>query len=195
MNASSSRELIVQGFIIVAVCIGGWMMFVQPKLEEVRKHEATIAEATGNPLLADREAVERMANRLSSVRDRIGEIERQNSFTSDSSQMYGLIKKCSERHGVSVKRLDPGSSRGQAEQTGPIRVTAFNMTVSGTYQRVAAFLESVNGLEGFLRPVLLRLSPTQGEERLVEAQFSCEAVSIALPDSLTAMAGGTDAVE
>jgi hypothetical protein len=35
MNAILSREFLSQLIIVVAACVGGWMMFVEPKMTEL----------------------------------------------------------------------------------------------------------------------------------------------------------------
>ncbi len=194
MNFMIDRETISQVVIILALCIGGWLLIVEPKLSELQELDAMIAQTTANPMLLAEGTFERMVGQLDDVRDRVGEILTLNSFASDSSHMYGLIMDLADQSGITVQRLDPGTSSGQKSGDDPVQVTSFDMTVEGEYENVASFLHTVDGMTGFVRPVALQLTPKQVNGRdLVEARFACEAVSFALPEVLTAMVGGSDA--
>jgi len=195
MNFAIDRETIAQVVIILALCLGGWMMIVEGRIDELAELGATIAEATANPLLEQEGTLDEMVGQLDGVRGRLHRIEKMNGFARDSSRMYSLIMDLAEEHGVVVQRLDPGSGprRSEAEETA-VSVTTFDMTVTGGYEQIASFLDAVASLTGFVRPVALTLTPRQDDSgERVEARFACEAVSFALPDALAVMLGGSDA--
>lgn len=196
MNGPLDRQLIAQIIIILAICAGGWMMIVQPQIDELTRLQATIAEIRNSQVPMGEGTIEQMADELAKVRDRFQRIETRNEFASDSTRIYGLIMDLADEHGVTVQRLDPGSDQRSADEDAPVRVTTLDMTIEGGYEQVAIFLESVEHLEGFIRPLTLTLTPREEEGRsFVEARFACQALRFALPDVLTAMVGGNDADE
>ena len=194
MNGPLDRQLIAQIVIIVAVCAGGWMTFVEPNIDELHRLEATIAEASSSPLPMGQETIEQMADQFAQVRDRFRRIEVKNEFAGDSTRIYGLIMDLAEEHGVTVQRLDPGSDRRSNDEEAPVRFTTLDMTIEGGYEQVAVFLEAVEALDGFIRPLTLSITPREEDGRsFVEARFACQAVRFTLPQELTAMVGGADA--
>ena len=194
MNGPLDRQLIAQIVIIVAVCAGGWMTFVEPNIDELHRLEATIAEASSSPLPMGQETIEQMADQFAQVRDRFRRIEVRNEFAGDSTRIYGLIMDLTEEHGVTVQRLDPGSDRRSRDEEAPVRLTTLDMTIEGGYEQVAVFLEAVEALDGFIRPLTLSITPREEDGRsFVEARFACQAVRFTLPEELTAMVGGADA--
>lgn len=196
MNGPLDRQLIAQIIIILAICAGGWMMIVQPQIDELTRLQATIAEIRNSQVPMGEGTIEQMADELAKVRDRFQRIETRNEFAGDSTRIYGLIMDLADEHGVTVQRLDPGSDQRSADEDAPVNVTTLDMTIEGGYEQVAIFLESVEHLEGFIRPLTLTLTPREEEGRsFVEARFACQALRFALPDVLTAMVGGNDADE
>ena len=194
MNIVIDRQLAAQIMIMLAICVGGWMMIVEPKLNEINKLEATIAEATANPMLAAQQSVEDMADELQTVRDRLGWIEAQNNFAGDSSQIYGLVMDLAEKHSITVQRLDPRSDRGADDEEKTVHVMGFNMMVRGEYIQVAEFMRALEGLSAFISPMTVRLAPAEIDGRtVVEARIDCESVSFMVPDELAAMAGVSNA--
>lgn len=196
MNGPLDRQLIAQIIIILAICAGGWMIIVQPQIDELTRLQATIAEIRNSQVPMGEGTIEQMADELTKVRDRFRRIETRNEFAGDSTRIYGLIMDLADEHGVTVQRLDPGSDQRSADEDAPVNVTTLDMTIEGGYEQVAIFLESVEHLDGFIRPLTLTLTPREEEGRsFVEARFACQALRFALPDVLTAMVGGNDADE
>jgi len=194
MNGPLDRQLIAQIVIILAVCAGGWMTLVEPNIDELHRLEATIADAASSPLPMGQESIEQMADQFARVRDRFRRIEVRNEFAGDSTRIYGLIMDLAEEHGVTVQRLDPGSDRRSRDEEAPVRLTTLDMTIEGGYEQVAVFLEAVEELDGFIRPLTLSITPREEDGRsFVEARFACQAVRFTLPEELTAMVGGADA--
>ncbi len=194
MNASFDRKLIAEIFVMLAVCIGAWMMIVDPQKGALAELEAIIETAKTNPLRASREQIEQMAFRIDAVRTRVRKIESESGLARDSSRTYGLIMGLAKEYDVTVRRLDPSPPGRSADAADPVQVTGFTMNVEGTYERVAMFIEGVQSLNGFVRPGSLSVTPlgNTGAAR-VTAQFSCEGLSFTLPDSLTVMLESSDA--
>ncbi len=194
MIASFDRKLIAEVVVMLAACIGAWMMIVDPQKGELAELEATIETAKTSPVRASRVQIEQMATRIDAVRTRVREIESESGLARDSSRTYGLIMGLPKEHDVTVRRLDPSPAGRSAAAADPVQVTGFTMSVEGTYERVALFIEGVQALNGFVRPGNLSVRPwgDTGAAR-VTAQFSCEGLSFTLPDSLTVMLESSDA--
>jgi hypothetical protein len=120
--AGVDRDLIAQVVIIIAACVGGWMVFVHPKAAELDSIERVIelhsshAEAphglSDDEL--DRSTIERAAQRMGEIRRRVGEIELANAIGRDSSRLYATMTDLARRHGVQVQNLQPGASADAA---------------------------------------------------------------------------------
>ena len=194
MNDLLDRELIAHVVIALAACVGAWVVFVQPRTAELHRLESAARQVSAVPHLTDHGSVERLADRVRQVREQIGDIQMQNASTRDSSRMYALIMKCATDHGVRIDHLDPEGDRRESKEQRSHETTKFQMQVEGSYDQVGAFLEAVDGIEGFIRPVALNLLPKDNEGRsLVKAQFTCETIRFAVPPVLVAMKGGGDA--
>jgi len=190
MNGVFDRRMVAEFIILLAVCVGAWMMIVEPKAAELRELEASVAAVEQNPAMNNHGAVKHMASRLDDVRDRARAIARQNEFGRDSSRIYGIIMSLAKEHGVTVDRLDPGASRGGGAGANTVQVSSFDLRVQGRYEAMAAFLSAIENVDGFVRPMQLTLTPrgTVGNES-VEARFMCEALTFTMPEALTAMVG------
>ena len=194
MNASFDRKLIAEAVVMVAVCIGAWMMIVDRQRGALAELEAIIETAKRNPVRASRAQIEQMASRIDAIRTRVRTIEFESGLARDSSRTYGLIMGLAKVHDITVRRLDPSPAGRSPDAADPVQVTGFTMSVEGTYERVALFIEGVQALSGFVRPGILSVTPlgNTGAAR-VTAQFSCEGLSFTLPDSLTVMLESSDA--
>ena len=192
MNASFDRKLIAEVVVMLAVCIAAWMMIVDRQKDALAELEAVIETEKSNPVRASREQIEQMATRIDAVRTRVQTIESESDLARDSSRTYGLIMELAKEHDITVRRLDPSPAGRSAAD--PVQVTGFTMTVEGSYERVALFIEGVQALSGFVRPGILSITPSgdTGAAR-VTARFSCEGLSFTLPDSLTVMLESSDA--
>lgn len=197
MNEFVDRKLIAECIVLLSVCVGAWLMAVRPKLTRLQELEVSIAEAQSDPARESRQSVEQIAAKLDDVRAQVREIEGQNALGRDSSQMYGLIMDLAKAHDVTVGRLDPGSNARSGAASDAVEVTAFSMSVGGKYRQVAAFLEGIADIDGFVRPGSLSLTPEgyAGDNALVSAQFACETLNFAVPEALASIVGDDDADE
>ena len=69
------REFMTQTFIALGVCLGGWMFFVQPKLEELHELDTEITNLKSKGSTLTHEHVERVALQAPILRNRSEEIE------------------------------------------------------------------------------------------------------------------------
>jgi len=186
MNDVLTRELLAQAVIVLAICVGGWMMLVQPAAEELAKIENEIAQSRAAATGLNQDAIEKLANRMNDLRQRVQTVQRRSRLDADSSRLYGLIMKLARENGVIVRRLQPGSGR-EMSADGLIGRTNIEVAAEGGYEQVAAFLDAVGNLDGFIRPVSLTLTPRHGDAggQLASAVFSCQALSFTLSEALS----------
>lgn len=184
------RNVFAELTIAVAICVGGWMLCINPQVQELRELEDKIVAATASPMLSSQQAIEKMARRMQEVRMRVAAIESHNRLMRDPGRIYDLIMKQAEERQVTIEQLSPTSSRGNGEQQGPVQMTTYNLRVLGPYEGVVAFVRSLDEIEGFIRPVTLTLAPTPQEKLdLIEGRITFEAAVFELPKVLAAMAG------
>jgi len=189
MNVFLDRRLLSEFAIVLALCIGGWMMFVQRKIVELQGLEAAVHEASAHVLQSDQGAVEHMAGQLQTVRSKMQAIEARNAFARDSSHLYGAVMSLAETHGVTVKRLDPDASKGtQADEDQPVHIARFSLLGEGDYESVASFLGAIDRIQGYVRPLSLTLGPREGTiGPEVQIRYEGEALSFRLPGALSAL--------
>ena len=183
MNLAPDREFLTQGSIALSLCLGGWMFFVRPASEELRLLESEIAQRKVHIASTDQAAVERVAGFAPALRRRAEEIEARGHLA-DSSQVYGCVKTLAEAHSVAVNNLRPGPDpqRGRDKSFTATRV---DMTVDGEYENIAMFLDGLNRMGAYLRPVSVQLTPTRGPTpTFTSMQLSFEVLRFSLPPEL-----------
>jgi Tfp pilus assembly protein PilO len=193
MNHGEHRRAAAHVVIVVAVCIGGWMMLIEPKAAELARMEAAIAQRRASPAATDPAFVQKLADQAQALKARIAAIEARSELATDSSAVYRRIRALAEEHQVNLLSLNPGAARAGSAGEGaqPLSTTRIDLTVEGRYEPVARFIESVAAIDGFIRPASLTLSAvSRGSERLVSAQLACDAIGFTLPDSITVLKGG-----
>lgn len=194
MSFQADREFIIQALIIFAVCIGAWMIAVQPKVRELSRLEQTIAENSPAAGAINQQTVEDAAARMGSVRQRLTQIDAANRLAGDSSKLYGLVMDLADTHGVQVQSLQPGAVQKKSSTESPVSVMRLDLMVEGSYENVASFLEAVNDLDVFVRPNSLQIAPTRVNGKpLVSATFGCDVLSFAVGDTLTTLMDPTAA--
>ncbi len=192
MNFPIDRELIVHFVLALGVCLGGWMTFARPKLDELRELQISIAR-NRQVAAVDPTAVQDIGHKTAQLAGRATLINTRSRTGGDSSQLYGVITSLARSHGVRVPSLDPGSGP-RASADVPVAATRVELTVEGGYESVASFLHALDGIAGFVRPVALSLTPFErNDEPAVRARYVCESVNFHVPEALAAIRGENDA--
>jgi Tfp pilus assembly protein PilO len=172
MSARVDRNLVSQVAIVLAICVGGWMMLIQPRAQELADLQSVLDQAAGSREGGSTAALERLTNRVVELRDRIEEINAANSVAGDSSALYDGMMKLAQQSGVRVTNLSPGSEP-TLERDGRVSVRRVDVAIEGTFQSAAQFIDSVESLGGFVRPSSLSVTPRQVEGRnIVSARLS-----------------------
>ena len=184
MIALLDRRFLAQGLIVAALILGGWMMFVQPRVVELRAIEAQIAEASVGLQKTDEIAVQLIAQQAARIRTRISEIVAASTAAEDTAGLYRQVMTLATQHDVIVESLNPGTAAAAGVDKS-VQVASINMAVHGGYEQIASFLDALDSLRGFVRPGSLTITPREdGEQRIVQAQVVCEAMRFALPEKL-----------
>lgn len=195
MNIAVPRQLVAQAIIVLAVCVGAWIIVVKPKAAELVQLEQTISESTAALSSMSPETVENLQRKIASVQKRVAQVKLHNQLAEDSSRLYGLVMDLADEHGVQVQRLQPGSGLKKPNSESPFGSMKIDLTVEGRFSAIATFLEQITNLEAFIRPVSLQITPTTTADgaSIATAEFGCEVLSFTLADALVNLKpGATD---
>ena len=187
MNLSFDRDFIIQAFIVVCICVGGWMFLVQPGDTELRALDAVIADRRDVTGSMNHANVEEIANQATVIRARVREIYTAGHFSKDSSALYGRITALAKQHEVKVKNLRSGDEQQMGDKGHMFAVTRVDMTVDGEYEQIAMFLASMDEMGAHLRQVSVQIAPSRSQfGSWTVMQLGFEAIRFNLPESLTA---------
>lgn len=187
MNLPIDRDFVVQAFIALSLCVGGWMFLVAPGAGELRELDAVIADRRRLAASMDHTKLEEIARYAPVIRQRTRDIHAAGNFSKNSSALYGRISSLAKQHEVKVKNLRPGVEHQMGGKDNRFIVMRIDMTVDGEYERIARFLESMDEIGAYLRPVFVQIAPGKGEVgSFTVMQLGFEAIRFNLPDSLTA---------
>ena len=189
MSSTMHRETVSHAVIIAAVCIGAWMLFVQPKMREVVELESTASLAKSEEGAISQADIEVAGRKMAVIRRQVEQIQAGSLLSRDTSKLYGLIMDLAGKHGVAVQTISPGATI-RNEETG-VSQTRIEISAEGRFEHVAGFLDAMDQIDGFLRPVSLTMvALSEGPAGSVIVKSGWEAMTFELPPALTAMAGG-----
>ena len=189
MIANLDRAVIVQFLIGLALTVGGWLFFVQPRLDELRQLETAIAEYRARSSSLGTAASDQFAQRASLLRAQVAQIDRKNTIARDSAVLYARITSLAKQHDVLVQSLQPSTAPTPGRETG-VAVSRVDLTIRGGYEQVAAFIGAIDAFDGYLRPSTLLIAPAQvGGEPAVTARLGCDALSFTLPPEIAQLQG------
>ena len=189
MIVNLDRAMIVQFLIGLALTAGGWLFFVQPRLDELRQLETAIAEYRARSSSLGTAASDQLAQRAKLLRAQVAQIARKNTIARDSAVLYARITSLAKQHDVLVQSLQPSTVPTASGETGVV-VSRVDLTIRGGYEQVADFIEALDGFGGYLRPSTLVITPTQvGGEAAVTVRLGCDALSFTLPPEIAQLQG------
>jgi Tfp pilus assembly protein PilO len=192
MTPPIDRQFLANVLVIIGVCVGAWMLIVEPKMVELAKLETEIAEHKAAPTISP-ELIQAAAQRNARTTARVEDIMASNRMADDSSEFYGLIMDLADRHQVQIKSMQPKPSTKSTVEP-PFRVMRIDLAVEGEFERIAAFLDDIHDIPAFTKPLSLTLSPTMTNDmRAVTASFSCGVLSFTIPPTLANAGATTDA--
>ncbi len=189
MIVNLDRAMIVQFLIGLALTVGGWLFFVQPRLDELRRLETAIAESRARTSLLGTAASDQLAQQARLLRAQVAQIDRKNTIALDSAVLYARITSLAKQYDVLVQSLQPSSAPTASGETGVV-VCRVDLTIRGGYEQVADFIEALDGFGGFLRPSTLAITPVQVDgEAAVTVRLGCDALSFTLPPEIALLQG------
>ncbi|MCH8259400.1 MAG: hypothetical protein IIC46_04255 [Planctomycetes bacterium] len=191
MIANLDRAIIVQFLIGLALTVGGWLFFVQPRLDELRQLETSIVESRARSSSLGTAASDQLAQRARLLRAQVAQIDRKNTIALDSALLYARITSLAKQHHVLLQSLQPSTVPTSSGETDVV-VCRVDLTIRGGYEQVAAFIEALDGFGGYLRPSTLVITPAQvGGEPTVTVRLGCDALSFTLPPEIAQLKGGS----
>ena len=189
MSVPVDREFITQAIIVLGACLGSWVIFVQPKAEKLHQVEAVVEQGRVQAAARNHASIEKIANYAPKLRARCDEIELRSRLSRDSAVLYGQIMALATDAGVNVKNLQPRVERDVSGAR--MAVTQIDMTVEADFERIAAFLESLDTIGAYLRQSSLQITPAgRGDKPYAVVQVSCEALSFKVPEAMAHVRGG-----
>lgn len=186
---SIDRELLTQALIALGACIGGWMVFVQPKSTELTQLKNTVEELRERSAELSHLSVDVIAGLAPNLKARSDAIEAKGRLAQDSSLLYGRIMSLAQQHDIQVKNLRPGAEhKGGRDKT--MIVTRLDMTAEGEFEQIAKFLEALDGIGTYIRATSVQIAPTKrrgGSNTVLQLGF--ETLRFGLPKAVTDVRG------
>lgn len=182
-----SRESLSFAVVVCGACIGAWVLLVQPQHKVLHALEAEI-RSYESPEETDEAAIQDMARRTSQLRRRLIEVEQASALGRDSSGLYNVLVDKARSHNVHVRSLKPGAREEVSQLVSKRRV---HISVEGTYEQIASFIDGVNDMPQYTRPNSMTLLPRHGDghKYIVHANLGWDVMSFELPDELVAVQG------
>lgn len=179
------RAALVNGVIMVALCVGGYMMLVdgpRQRATDARVEAEAIAEQ-----LKDADSQREDVPRLTSVREKIrsesARLADQGRLARDDRELYSTVMALADTSGVMVEQLLPAKLPPKPPvplgQAGPPDArdgqAAYNIAAVGTYAQVAEFIRGLRTTMGHTLVRSVRMTPTMDEEsQIVRAVIETE---------------------
>ncbi len=185
MRVPADRDFIIQTFIALGFCIGGWIIFVKPQVQSMSRLEAEIAQIESQSARVSNAVFEKIAAQAPRLRRRAQDIRAKGALAKDSAALYSQIRTVATEHDVQIKNVRQGLDQEHVVGGTTFVVQRVDMKVEGEFERIARFLEALNSIETYLRPVSLQVSPTTGGNgSYTVMQFGFESVRFNLPVAL-----------
>ncbi len=187
MRLPIDRDSVVQAFIVLSLCVGGWMFLVEPGAQQLRELDAISKQQRLIAASLDYENLRASADMAPMIRRRTRAIFAAGHYSTDSSALYDRITSQSKVYDVQVKNLRPGIERQMGDKQHSFVVTRIDMTVEGDFERIAMFLEAMDEIGAYLRAVSVQIAPSKGGgDSSTVMQLGFEAIRFDLPESLMA---------
>ncbi|MFN0132124.1 MAG: hypothetical protein ACKVW3_06290 [Phycisphaerales bacterium] len=189
-----SRELIAPCAIGLAICLGGYMVLVEPVANRLHASRAELVALStlvreGEVVLAQSPELTRAANE---AREQAKAIEEQSRLAKDERALFAAITSLAGYHGVRVEQVS--SARQETHRAPattptarPVVSTDHSLTLAGAYADLVPFLRAVRTDLGYVMIVSARITPKPepGAVRvdLVLRHFAFDASPILAPDA------------
>ncbi len=187
------RDFLAQVVIVLAICAGAWLVVVQSRAAEVARLQGQLSEIGSTSALASQEGIEALAAKFATYKSRLQAIEQRNRVSVDTSSLYASIMRLATESQVTVHSLQPTQARDSGNRPQAVRASRLEITISGKFEDVSRFLDSVFEIDAHIRPTGLHLIPTDhGDKRIVSARFTCEILAFAVDEALASIGGANN---
>ena len=187
MSLPIDRDFVIQAFIVLSLCVGGWMFLVEPGARELHDLDANSTDHRTIAASLDYRSLRESAEKAPMIRRRTRAIFAAGHFSTDSAALYDRITAQSKAHDVRVKNLRPGVEREMGDKGHRFVATRIDMTVEGDYEQIARFLGAMDEIGAYLRPVSVQIAPSKGQGgSSTVMQLGFEAIRFDLSESLMA---------
>ena len=189
MLANLDRPTVIHFLLGLALVVGGWLFFVQQRLNELRQLEAAIAEHRAHSSSLGIATNQQIAQQASLLRSQVAQVDHKNLIAGDSALLFARIMGLAKQHEVHVQNLRGAPAPTTNHEAG-IVISRLDFTVQGGYEQVAGFVEALDEFGGYLRFSSLQIGPAQiGNESVVTVRLGCDALTFILPAELALLQG------
>ncbi len=146
------RSMLAEGVIALAVCVGAYMLGLEPAQRELAEARAAIEqrESTAAEQERFREILPRLSSRLESVRQTGERIDSASEPARDQGRLYADLSRLAFEHDVRLDRLNPVGASG-INDGGRTMSVGYDLAVVGMYADLIGFLQALESDAGFTR--------------------------------------------
>lgn len=171
---NTSRKLLPELVIAIAVFYGLWSLLVSPmraSLNEAKANHSKAIEHTrisGNPELA----TPRLHMVMDSIDGMMQDIERRSGIAQDPTRLQARLMEIGEESGIRIERVNPAKTRPLALGDQDDTVASFEIDCSGQYHAVVGFVAAIEEQVGLTAVERFSIRPdTSGSGTAVKARF------------------------
>lgn len=185
MNESSYRELLAQVIIVVAICAGGWFMFVQPRESEAKRLEEQIKSLGGDVLSPENGPLAKTLTEVAGLRGQLATVQAASMVARDPSQTYDLITRLARDCQLKVRSVSPLSLGDADDREQKILAKRTEILVDGEYEALVRFVGAFTREAPASRIVLMTVSPLSNTTTpAVSAMITVDTFSFVIPEGL-----------
>lgn len=187
MSSTRPGDIFAAFIIIGTVLVGGGLIFVVPRMEEIRDIDARIEYLEDVTIpIADVTAVEENnIDVTTTIEERLTEVVRRNEEVADASIVYDRIFAKTRKQGLQVRQINPSEPAGTGMG---MTMTTFNIAIAGPFDEVRQFPDILIEIDGFfrVRSVVITPDEIQGAP-MVKGDFQVDFLQYELPPLVAAM--------
>jgi hypothetical protein len=172
------RTLVAQSAIALAVCLGGYIVFVDPPRQELVQERAKAAALASQVQQADstRDQIPQITAALQAATGDAANLLELGRLARDERQLYAAVVATAEQHRVQIDQLNPAKMPAaptrpgaQPDMTGVRDIAlGYSISAAGAYSDITAFVHALQSELGFtmVRSISLASRGNQGEDNL-----------------------------
>jgi hypothetical protein len=204
--APDSRNMVAQGVIVLAVCVGGYMALVDGPRQKAAQAQSECQSIAAQ--VKDAEALRDQIPAFTASRERCKTeakaLAEKGRLAREERDLFSAIMSLADANHITIDQLTPAKApmkatgvpgQGEAADARDITV-AYSMSATGSYPDFASFLRSLRTGLGHSQVRSVRLTPAQDEHaQIVRAvieteHYSFDATPPAQPDAARSTAAG-----